>query len=127
LRSHYLLAFYINTFLKIKQEASGFPDDCQTPEQQQKYIQEILQREGILMNPPDIQKNPVRRTIAIFFELLVGKICSTITTPEISVFNRKRITTEITRCHLRNQKNRTFREYRTPENRRVCCSQPKLI
>jgi hypothetical protein len=31
--SHNLFASYINTFLKIKQEASGFPDDCQTPEQ----------------------------------------------------------------------------------------------
>jgi hypothetical protein len=30
--SHDLFASYINTFLKIKQQASGFPDDCQTTE-----------------------------------------------------------------------------------------------
>jgi hypothetical protein len=65
--SHDLFASYINIFLKIKQEAYGFPDECQTPEQQQQYIQDILQREGILMNPADIQKNPVRRTIANSF------------------------------------------------------------
>jgi hypothetical protein len=29
-----VFASYINTFLKIKQEASGFPDDCNTPQQQ---------------------------------------------------------------------------------------------
>jgi hypothetical protein len=30
----------------------------------------------------------------------VGKVCSTFTTSEISVFDRRRITTEITRCQL---------------------------
>jgi hypothetical protein len=65
--SHDIFASYINTFLKIKQEASGFPDEYQTPEQQQQYIQDILQREGILMNPSDIHKDPVRRTIAKLF------------------------------------------------------------
>jgi hypothetical protein len=62
--SHDLFTSYINTFLKIKQETSGFPADCQTPEQHDDYIQEILQREGILMNHSDIQNNPIRRTIA---------------------------------------------------------------
>jgi hypothetical protein len=42
--SNDLFASYINTFLKIKQEASGFPNDCHTPEHQQQYIQYILQR-----------------------------------------------------------------------------------
>jgi hypothetical protein len=54
--SQYLFASYINTFLKIKQEASGFPDDCNTPQQQKDCIEDILQREGILMNPAKIKK-----------------------------------------------------------------------
>jgi hypothetical protein len=55
-----LFTSYIDTFLKIKQEASGFPDQCKTPEQQHQYINDILKREGIMMNPADIKKNPVR-------------------------------------------------------------------
>jgi hypothetical protein len=88
--SHDLFAAYINTFLKIKQEASGFPEDCNTPEQQQNYIQEILQREGIQMNPAEIQKNPVRRTIAKLSELFVGKIRPKITVTQNGIPNRRR-------------------------------------
>jgi hypothetical protein len=43
---HDLFASDINTFLKIKQEASGFPDGCETDEQQKVYIQDILRRGG---------------------------------------------------------------------------------
>ena len=69
-----LFQSYIDTFLKIKQEASGFPDGCETDEQHQNYIQEILRREGIFMNLLDIEKNPVRRTIAkLFLNCLWGK------------------------------------------------------
>ena len=69
-----LFQSYIDTFLKIKQEASGFPDGCETDEQHQDYIQEILRREGIFMNLLDIEKNPVRRTIAkLFLNCLWGK------------------------------------------------------
>jgi hypothetical protein len=98
-----LFASYINTFLKIKQEAFGFPDDFQTPEQQQRYTQDIWHFNESFRHPeescPENHCQPV-------FELLVGKIGSTFTTSEISVFNRRRrITTEITRCHVRNQKN----------------------
>jgi hypothetical protein len=82
-RSHDLFASYINTFLKIKQEASGFPDGCETPEKQQQYIEDILQREGILMNPADIKKNPVRRTIAkLFLNCLWGKFAQRLQLPK---------------------------------------------
>jgi hypothetical protein len=53
------------------------------PEQQQQYIQDILQREGILMNPSDIQKNPVRRTIAKqFLNCLRGKFAQRLQLPK---------------------------------------------
>jgi hypothetical protein len=78
-----LFASYINTFLKIKQEASGFPEECQTPEQQQQYIQDIFQREGIMMDPTNIQKNPVRRTIAkLFLNCLWGKFAQRLQLPK---------------------------------------------
>jgi hypothetical protein len=78
-----LFRSYIDTFLKIKQEASGFPDGCETPEQQQEYIQEILLREGIQMDPTNIQKNPVRRTIAkLFLNCLWGKFAQRLQLPK---------------------------------------------
>lgn len=36
---------YIDTFLKIKQEASGYPPDCQTEEQQRAYMNDTFRRE----------------------------------------------------------------------------------
>ena len=45
-----LFTRYIDTFLKIKQEASGFPPQCETEEQKQSYIQEIFQRETIVLD-----------------------------------------------------------------------------
>ena len=63
----------IDTFLKIKQEASGFPPQCET-EEKQNYIQEIFQREKIVLDSTSIEKNPVRRTIAkLFLNCLWGK------------------------------------------------------
>ena len=38
---------YVNTFLKIKQEASGYPKDCVTEEQKEVYINEYHEHEGI--------------------------------------------------------------------------------
>jgi hypothetical protein len=77
-----LFASYINTFLKLKQEVSGFPDGCETPQQQQDYINDILQREGIAMNPAHIEKNPVRRTIAkLFLNCLWGKFAQRLQLP----------------------------------------------
>jgi hypothetical protein len=81
--SQNLFASYINTFLKIKQEASGFPDQCQTAQQQQDYIEEIQQREGIMMNLLDIEKNPVRQTIAkLFLNCLWGKFAQRLQLPK---------------------------------------------
>jgi hypothetical protein len=42
---------YINTFLKIKQEASGYPKDCVTEEQKQHYVDEYLEKSGIHLDP----------------------------------------------------------------------------
>jgi hypothetical protein len=44
------------------------------PQQQKGYIQEILEQEGILMNLLNIEKNPIRRTIAkLYLNCLWGK------------------------------------------------------
>lgn len=55
---------YINTFLKIKQEASGWPDWCRTEEEKAKYIANYHKHEGIEMEPEKIVKNIGLRSLS---------------------------------------------------------------
>ncbi|CAG2185008.1 unnamed protein product [Mytilus edulis] len=55
---------YINTFLKMKQEASGWPSWCITKEHRQHYIQDYYEKEGILLDYNKIEKNPGLRALA---------------------------------------------------------------
>ena len=40
---------YVDTFLKIKQEANGYPKHCVTDEQKQQYIDEYYEHEGSVL------------------------------------------------------------------------------
>ena len=44
-----LFAEYINTFLKIKTEASGWPADVITEEEKDAFVRDFHQHEGILL------------------------------------------------------------------------------
>ncbi|XP_028394389.1 uncharacterized protein LOC114518565 [Dendronephthya gigantea] len=55
---------YIDTFLKIKQEASGFPAGCDTDEKKSQYIADYAAKEGIQLDPRQIVKNPGLRALA---------------------------------------------------------------
>ena len=55
---------YVDTFLKIKQEASGYPPDCVTDEQKQRYIDRYYEHEGIRLDPDKIEYNPGLRYLA---------------------------------------------------------------
>ncbi|XP_028408798.1 uncharacterized protein LOC114531373 [Dendronephthya gigantea] len=54
----------VNTFLKIKQEASGFPKDCITEEQKQSYINMYEEHEDIKLEMEKIEHNPGLRALA---------------------------------------------------------------
>ena len=54
---------YIDTFLKIKQEASGWPDWCKTDEDKTRYVTEYHRNEGILLDPLKIEKNKGLRSL----------------------------------------------------------------
>ncbi|XP_062602299.1 uncharacterized protein LOC134264018 [Saccostrea cucullata] len=83
-RSQDLFKDYIDTFLKIKQEASGFPSECKTSEQEQDYIREVLYKEGFMMDRISIKKNPVLRTIAkLFLNCLWGKFAQRLLLPKV--------------------------------------------
>lgn len=55
---------YIDTFLKIKQEASGYPKDRVTEEQKQQYVNEYFEVEGIRLDREKIEHNPGLRALA---------------------------------------------------------------
>ena len=55
---------YVNTWLKIKQEASGWPTGVETEEQKQTYINDYFKHEGIHLDYDKIEKNPGLRTLA---------------------------------------------------------------
>ena len=63
-QSNELFKEYVDTFLKIKQEASGYPKDCVTLEQRQTYVAEYLEHEGIKLDPEKITHNPGLRALA---------------------------------------------------------------
>jgi hypothetical protein len=59
-----LFAEYVNCFLKIKTEASGWPPGVVTEEQQDRYISDFFDCEGILLEKAKIKKNPGLRALA---------------------------------------------------------------
>ena len=63
-KSNQLFKDYIDTFLKIKQETSDWPDGCQTDEARQSYLDNYERHEGIRLDPEKIKNNPGLRKVA---------------------------------------------------------------
>ncbi|XP_052813916.1 uncharacterized protein LOC128240969 [Mya arenaria] len=59
-----LFTKYVNTFLKVKQQASGWPDWCIDENTKQKYIEHYHEKEGILLDYNKIEKNSGLRSLA---------------------------------------------------------------
>lgn len=59
-----LFAAYINDFLRIKQEADGWPVDADTEEKKQAFLDEWKRREGIELRPEKMLKNSGLRALA---------------------------------------------------------------
>ena len=55
---------YVNKFLKLKQQADGWPRTAQTEAQKQKYLEDYEEREQIQLDPELIQKNPGLRCLS---------------------------------------------------------------
>lgn len=62
-----LFTGYINAFIKMKLEASGWPEQCRTPEEKQRFIDQCRQQDGIDLDPTELDKgpNPALRQIAV--------------------------------------------------------------
>jgi len=59
-----LFAEYINSFLKLKQEASRWPSECQDDESKERYLREYEETEGIVLDRNNIVQNPGLRSVA---------------------------------------------------------------
>ena len=59
-----LFSDYVNTWLKIKQESSGYPREATTPESKQEFISNYKEHENIDLTPDKIEKNPGRKATA---------------------------------------------------------------
>ncbi|XP_067676263.1 uncharacterized protein [Haliotis asinina] len=71
-----LFASYINTFLKIKQQESGWPAWCQTEADNQKYVDNYLTNEGIQLDSDKIEKKSwFESTFEIDAKFILGEIC----------------------------------------------------
>ncbi|XP_068757408.1 uncharacterized protein [Montipora capricornis] len=55
---------YVNTWLKLKTEASGWPAWCDTEEKKQLYMTQFQEREGISLKYEKIAVNPGQRALA---------------------------------------------------------------
>lgn len=54
----------MNTWLKHKTEASGWPVHCVTEEEKTEYVRQYREHEGIELDPKQIEKNPGRKQLA---------------------------------------------------------------
>ena len=59
-----LFAQYMNTFMKLKMEASGYPSHCKTDDDKRSYIERVRQQDGITLDPDNIAFNAGRRAVA---------------------------------------------------------------
>ena len=55
---------YVNTWLKNKMEASGYPHWADTEEKKTRYVADYATKEGIHLEPDKIEKNPGRKATA---------------------------------------------------------------
>ena len=79
---------YVNTWLKIKQEASGWPKGVNTEEEKQDYIQKYFEKEGIQLEYDRIKYNPGLRTLAkMMLNSMWGKFGQRLNKTQLQTFD----------------------------------------
>jgi len=63
-RENDLFACYIQTFLKLNSEASGYPAWVRTPADEERYIESFWKSEGIRRDRQAIKRNAAKRGLA---------------------------------------------------------------
>nr|DAC81393.1 TPA_asm: PolB-C [Pimephales minnow adintovirus] len=62
-RSNTLFAGYVKTFLRLKQQASGYPSNVRTDAEKEAYVSQYFEKEGIRLDPKQIRFNAAQRAI----------------------------------------------------------------
>ena len=72
--SNELFTDYVDTFLRIKQEASGLPENVQSEKDIERYIEHYREKEGIVLRKENISNSPALRSLAkLMLNSLYGK------------------------------------------------------
>lgn len=69
---HGLFSDYMRTFIKLKQQSSGFPNSCQTDEDRAQYVRQFFESDGIHLDYEKINKNASMRQIC---KLFLNSVC----------------------------------------------------
>ncbi|XP_026289686.2 uncharacterized protein LOC113214526 [Frankliniella occidentalis] len=59
-----ILSAYVRCFMALKLQASGWPPECTTAEQKQKYIEDVRKYDGVIIDPDRVEKLPALRQLA---------------------------------------------------------------
>ena len=79
---------YVNTWLKIKQEASGWPAGVDTEDQKQAYIKNYFEHEGIQLEYDKIAVNKGLRTLAkMMLNSMWGKFGQRLNKTQVQTFH----------------------------------------
>nr|CAD2205395.1 unnamed protein product [Meloidogyne enterolobii] len=79
-----LFRSYVNTFIGLKQQASGWPDGCASELDRADYLAEFERVEGIFLDPEKIETNPGLRMIAkLLANSLWGKLAQRVCGTEV--------------------------------------------
>ncbi len=69
-----LFTEYVNKFLKMKTEASGFPERLKSQDERQKYIEDYEAHEGVRLDIDNMKENPGMKAISkLFLNSLWGR------------------------------------------------------
>ncbi len=69
-----LFTEYVNKFLKMKTEASGFPERLKTQDERKKYIEDYEAHEGVRLDIDNMKENPGMKAISkLFLNSLWGR------------------------------------------------------
>jgi hypothetical protein len=70
-----LFTEYVNNFLKIKQEASGFPEWVESEQDKLSYINDYKRNEGIFLDYNKIKPNSGLKALSNFIKFTMGPLC----------------------------------------------------
>ncbi|XP_067226351.1 uncharacterized protein [Chanodichthys erythropterus] len=95
-QSDTLFSEYVKTFLRLKQQASGYPSNVVTDSDKETYIQSYFEKEGIQLDPEHINHNPAQRSInKLLLNSLWGRFSMREGLPQTTLVNDPELFTRI--------------------------------